>query len=337
MSSPTVAATFAAALRRAAGRRVVGPRAGQPHRRAHRLQRRASCLPIALPHAHLGRGPARATDRTVRVGRRSPGELVTVDLDEVAPGPPPAGRPTSPASSGRCGRPATGVPGPTSPSTAGCRSAPGCRSSAALECAVAVALSDLCGLGPGADDAVADPLAASAPAPRTTIARAPTGGMDQSASLRCTRRPRHSSGLPRRLDRAGAVRPRRARPRPARHGHPRRARAGRRPVRRAAAHLRAGRRRARRHQPARGALRRLDAALARLADRVVRRRVRHIVTEIERVRATVALLREDRSTEVGAAVRRVARVDARRLRDLAAPSSTSRSRPPRRTARSGPG
>ena len=43
----------------------------------------------------------------------------------------------------------------------------------------------------------------------------------------------------------------------------------------------------------------LDAALARLVDPVVRRRARHIVTEIERVRATVALLREDRVEEVG--------------------------------------
>ena len=60
----------------------------------------------------------------------------------------------------------------------------------------------------------------------------------------------------------------------------------------------------------------LDAALARLVDPVVRRRARHVVTEIERVRATVALLREDRARGGRAAVRRLAPVDARRLRDL---------------------
>jgi galactokinase len=44
----------------------------------------------------------------------------------------------------------------------------------------------------------------------------------------------------------------------------------------------------------------LEEALGRLPDPVVRRRAKHIVTEIERVRQTVALLREDRVEEVGA-------------------------------------
>jgi galactokinase len=44
----------------------------------------------------------------------------------------------------------------------------------------------------------------------------------------------------------------------------------------------------------------LEEALGRLPDPVVRRRAKHIVTEIERVRQTVALLREDRIEEVGA-------------------------------------
>jgi galactokinase len=43
----------------------------------------------------------------------------------------------------------------------------------------------------------------------------------------------------------------------------------------------------------------LDAALARLDDDVVRRRVRHVVTENQRVLDTVALLRAGRVTEIG--------------------------------------
>ena len=43
----------------------------------------------------------------------------------------------------------------------------------------------------------------------------------------------------------------------------------------------------------------LDAALARLDDPVVRRRVRHVVTENQRVLDTVALLRAGRVREIG--------------------------------------
>jgi len=44
----------------------------------------------------------------------------------------------------------------------------------------------------------------------------------------------------------------------------------------------------------------LDEALDRLSDTTIRARVKHIVTEIERVTATVALLRAGRLPEVGA-------------------------------------
>ncbi len=43
----------------------------------------------------------------------------------------------------------------------------------------------------------------------------------------------------------------------------------------------------------------LDEALDRLSDDRTRARTRHVVTEIERVRSTVALLREGRLTELG--------------------------------------
>ncbi len=60
----------------------------------------------------------------------------------------------------------------------------GLSSSAALECAVAVAVDELSGLGLGADDAGRAELAAACVRAENEIAGAPTGGMDQAASLR---------------------------------------------------------------------------------------------------------------------------------------------------------
>jgi galactokinase len=64
----------------------------------------------------------------------------------------------------------------------------GLSSSAALECAVAVALDDLAGLGLGGSDAGRAQLAAACVQAENDIAGAPTGGLDQAASLRCTAR-----------------------------------------------------------------------------------------------------------------------------------------------------
>ena len=60
----------------------------------------------------------------------------------------------------------------------------GLSSSAALECAVAVALDDAFGLGLGADDAGRIRLVAACIRAENEVAGAPTGRMDQSASLR---------------------------------------------------------------------------------------------------------------------------------------------------------
>ncbi|WP_088284489.1 galactokinase [Kineosporia sp. A_224] len=60
----------------------------------------------------------------------------------------------------------------------------GLSSSAALECAVAVAVDELAGLGLGNDDAGRARLAAACVRAENEIAGAPTGGMDQAASLR---------------------------------------------------------------------------------------------------------------------------------------------------------
>ena len=73
---------------------------------------------------------------------------------------------------------------------------------------------------------------------------------------------------------------------------------------------------------------------AELMDDVTFRRVRHIVTENQRVLDTVRVLREDGPGGDRRPPRRLARVDARRLRDLGRPSSTRRSTRPWPRARS---
>lgn len=60
----------------------------------------------------------------------------------------------------------------------------GLSSSAALECAVAVALDEVAGLGLGETDAGRAELAAACMRAENDIAGAPTGGLDQSAALR---------------------------------------------------------------------------------------------------------------------------------------------------------
>jgi galactokinase len=256
------------------------------------------CLPIALPHRTSVAARLRR-DRTVRVWSVQAGELATFSLDEVGPGSPAgwasyvAGVFWALEQSGHrvCG--ADLVVDGRVPLGAGLSS------SAALECAVAVALSDLCGLGLGDDDATRTELAAICANAENTIAQAPTGGMDQSASLRCTAghailldcRDGSVEQVPFDLaahDLALLVMDTRAEHALVDGQYAER----RRSCERAAAELGVL---SLREVPFRS----LDEALGRLADPVVRRRAKHIVTEIERVRETVALLREDRVEEVG--------------------------------------
>jgi galactokinase len=61
----------------------------------------------------------------------------------------------------------------------------GLSSSAALECAVAVALDDVAGLGLGGSDDGRVRLAAACVRAENEMAGAPTGGLDQASSLRC--------------------------------------------------------------------------------------------------------------------------------------------------------
>ena len=180
----------------------------------------------------------------------------------------------------------------------------GLSSSAALECAVAVALDDAFEIGLAADDAGRARLAQAAVRAENEVAGAPTGGMDQSSSLRA------QEGHALLLDtRDGSVR----------HVPFDLAAAGLAllVVDTRAEHQLADGQYAARRTACEAAARqlgvttlrevavdRLDDALARIADgdlpaEVTRRRVKHVVTEIARVERFVELLDAGRVREVG--------------------------------------
>jgi galactokinase len=175
----------------------------------------------------------------------------------------------------------------------------GLSSSAALECAVAAAVSDLMDLGLLRDDKARATLAGICVNAENTIAQAPTGGMDQSASLRCQAghgllldcRDGSIDQVPFDLSAHGLV----LLVMDTRAEH-------------ALVDGQYAQRRASCEEASRQlglpslrevAFEDLDETLDRLSDDRIRARTRHVVTEIERVRRTVALLRAGRLPEVG--------------------------------------
>jgi galactokinase len=257
------------------------------------------CLPIALPHRTFAAVKRRGDDR-LRVHSAQDATSWEGALEDIAPGRPDgwpayvAGVPWALAD--LVGHP---LPGLDVLVDGHVPLGAGLSSSAALECAVALALDELADLGLGGSDQGRGRLAEACDRAENVIARAPTGGMDQAASLRCTAghallldcRDGSVEQVPLDLDAAGlawlVVDTR------ARHALVDGQYGERRDTcEAAAAHL--GLRSLREVDPAG-----LTATLDRLPDDVMRRRVRHVVTEIERVRETVALLRAGRVADLG--------------------------------------
>ena len=141
-------------------------------------------LPIALPHRTDAACSPRADD-LLRVWSVQTDELVEVQLGDVGPGRPEgwaayvAGVLWALRAEGHAVRGLDVTVDSAVPVGAGLSS------SAALECAVGAAASDLFGLGLLADDAGRARLAAACVRAENEVAGAPTGGMDQSAALLC--------------------------------------------------------------------------------------------------------------------------------------------------------
>jgi galactokinase len=256
------------------------------------------CLPIALPQRTYA-AVSRRDDRTLRMASAQQDGVVEVPLDEVSP-ERPGGWASYVAgvlwSLDRDGLEVGGIDvlvDSTVPVGAGLSS------SAALECAVAAAASDLFDLGLLESAEGRARLAARCVEAENTIAGAPTGGMDQSASLLCDERAALlldcRSGETRQVpfDLGGAGHVLLVTDTRAEHALVDGQYAARREAcEQAARDL--GVETLREVSPST-----LDETLGRLGSDEVRRRVRHVVTEIARVEAAVHALEAGDLTEVG--------------------------------------
>ncbi|MFW5475066.1 galactokinase [Knoellia sp. CPCC 206450] len=255
-------------------------------------------LPIALPHRTSCAASAR-DDGVLRIASLQEESAVEVSLDEVAAGHPSgwaayvAGVLWALRDAGYAVRGLDVLVDGRVPLGAGLSS------SAALECSVAAAASDLFGLGLLESAEGRATLAAACQRAENDIAGAPTGGMDQAAAMHCT--PAHAlrldcrdgafSQVPFDLEAHDAV----LLVTDTRASHA----------------LADGQYGARRDACEKAADllgveflrdvvgRPIDETLDALPDDELRRRTRHVVTEIERVDAVVDALRDGDLDEVG--------------------------------------
>ena len=263
------------------------------------------CLPIALPHRTYVALRRRDDDVVRLASAQEDGDVVTLDLADVAPGTVTGWTAYAAGVAWALRQAGHRVTGFDAVVDSCVPYGAGLSSSAALECAVAVALDEVHGLGLGATDEGRAALAEACIRAENDIAGAATGGMDQSAALRC--RPGHALLLD---TRDGSTRhiPFDV----AQHGLALLV------IDTKAAHQLADGQYASRRATCEAAAAHLgvatlrevtdlDGALARLEGLgdagevdVARRRVRHVVTEIARVELVDDLLAADRVEEVGA-------------------------------------
>jgi galactokinase len=256
------------------------------------------CLPIALPYRTYAAVRLRA-DRRLRLASLQSSRQYQLDLDDVRADYPSGWGGYAAGVLWALQEAGHDVQGLDLMVDGRVPQGAGLSSSAALECAVAAAVSDLFDLDLLHDDNARATLARICVLAENTIALAPTGGMDQSASLRCQAghallldcRDGSIAQVPFDLSAHGLcllVMDTRA------------------------THTLVDGQYAKRRASCEEAARQLGIpslrevafanrhqALNRLPDSRVRARARHVVTEIERVRQVVALLRAGHLTDVG--------------------------------------
>ncbi len=255
-------------------------------------------LPIALPHRTYAACAPRE-DRLLRVHSVQTGETVEVSIDEVSEERPGNWAAYVAGVVWALDQEGFEVGGMDVTVDSDVPVGAGLSSSAALECSAGAACSDLFDLGLLAHDEGRARLATACVRAENDVAGAPTGGMDQSASLLCREghallldcRSGETEQVP--FDIASAGMALLVTDTRAEHA------------------LNDGQYAARRESCEQAAaelgvasLREVDpddleTALATLSDDVLRRRTRHVVTEIARVRAAVDSLRDGDLEEVG--------------------------------------
>ena len=256
------------------------------------------CLPIALPQRTYAACSPR-DDGVLRVRSLQLDETAEVPVDEISPDRPGGWAAYVAGVLWALRRAGHDVPGLDVVIDSTVPFGAGLSSSAALECAVAAAVDDLAGLGLLHTRTGRSALAASCVDAENEIAGAPTGGMDQSASLLCDDqqallldcRSGATEQVPFDLAAGGhvlLVTDTRAEHSLVDGQYAQR----RRTCEAAAATLGVETLRE-------VAATELDAALEQLPDDVTRARTRHVVTEIARVTAAVAALEHGDLAEVG--------------------------------------
>lgn len=143
-----------------------------------------TCLPLALPHRTFVALALRQDSRVRLVSAQQPGALWEADLDEVAPGTVEGWGAYVVGVAWALAQEGVAVPGFDAAVVSAVPTGAGLSSSAAIECAVALALDASLGLGLSAEDAGLARLAAACVRAENEIVGAPTGGMDQAVSLR---------------------------------------------------------------------------------------------------------------------------------------------------------
>ena len=256
------------------------------------------CLPIALPHRTYAAARLRP-DRQLRLHSLQSAESYNLELDDIRPGNPSGWGAYAAGVLWAFDAAGHQVQGLDVMVDGQVPVGAGLSSSAALECAVAAAVSDLLGLALLSDDHARAALAGICVNAENTIAMAPTGGMDQAASLRC----QEANALL--LDcRDGSVQ--QVPFDPSAHGLTLLA------MNTLATHSLVDGQYEQRRASCDEAARQLGVislrevsidwlgqTLDRLSDKRIRARARHVVTEIDRVRQTAALLRAGRMSDVG--------------------------------------